>query len=242
MHIAMWTCARSRSTLLLRAFQQHTKCLAQDEPLYAPYLSVAGFDHPDRETILAHHETDYDVVIQHMTGNLPPDKDFSFQKHTANNVRQDRDLSWLKQLRSFFLIRSPAEILLSRQAIYQSKKIFRMSEVGLEDLYRLFLQVQELTGKTPIVLDSADLLKNPREVLQKLSQLLGFAFSESMLSWSPGLRKTDPAWARTWYRTLEHSTTFLPYRDKNMTLPAHLEILHAACLPFYNALYAQRIQ
>ncbi len=37
-HIALWTCPRSRSTLMTRAFEELEGCLIFDEPLYAPYL------------------------------------------------------------------------------------------------------------------------------------------------------------------------------------------------------------
>lgn len=242
MHIAMWTCARSRSTLLLRSFQQHNRCITFDEPLYAPYLMSTDSEHPHKDEIVSHHETDYDAVISQITDKLPPGIDFSFQKHTANNIPQDRDLSWLMDLKSFFLIRSPKEIILSRQAIYKSNKNFSLHEIGLKDLYNLFVQIRDLTGETPVVLDSADLLKNPRRVLQRLSDLLGFAFSESMLSWPPGLRETDPVWAKSWYRTLLESSTFLPPVARDQALPSHLQAIHLACLPYYDELYQHRIQ
>ena len=133
-------------------------------------------------------------------------------------------------------------IILSRHAIYKTEKHFSLHDIGLEDLYNLFLRIQEITGKTPIVLDSTDLLKNPCGMLQRLSELLGFTFSKSMLSWAPGLRKTDPAWSKTWYQALTKTHTFMPYVAKNEVLPAHLQAIHEVCLPFYNALYTHRIQ
>ena len=236
MHIAMWTCARSRSTLLLRAFQQHRRCLALDEPLYAPYLVSAGFDHPHRQEILDHHETDYDRVIQEMTGLLPPNIDFSFQKHTANNLRKTDKLTWLSTLKSFFLIRSPKEIILSRHDIYDGDRNFTLHEIGLRDLYQLFLKVQEITHTIPVVLDSTDLIKSPRTMLPRLCSRLGIEFSDSMMTWSPGLKESDPIWAKSWYRTLLNSSGFIPYKPATRPLPAHLVSLHEECLPFYEAL------
>jgi hypothetical protein len=54
-HIAMWTCARSRSTLVTRAFQQLDGCVIFDEPFYPPYLFTQQVDHPQRLEIIERH-------------------------------------------------------------------------------------------------------------------------------------------------------------------------------------------
>ena len=47
-----------------------------------------------------------------------------------------------------------------------------------------------------------------RRILGLLCDAVGVEFSESMLSWPPGLRETDGIWAKHWYGEVATSTTF----------------------------------
>ncbi len=240
-HIAMWNCARSRSTVVTRAFQQLDGCVIYDEPLYPPYLFTQKGDHPDRLEIIKHHETSYEKVIRQITGDLPQGASFSFQKHTANNLPEDIDLHWLTHFDIFFLIRHPNEIISSRQKIYNYPKKFTSHEIGIEDLYNLFILIQEFTKKTPVVIDSTDLIKKPRKVLQALCIKLDVSYSDRMLNWQSGIRETDPVWAKTWYTTLLNSSGFIPFTKQKITLPDYLNPVFEECLPFYEKLYQYRM-
>jgi len=240
-HIAMWTCARSRSTLVTRAFQQLDGCVIFDEPFYPPYLLTQGFDHPHRLEIIERYETDYKKVIMKITGELPKGISFSFQKHTANNLPKNRELDWLMSFDNFFLIRHPNEMIYSRQQIYNYPKKFTLPEIGLAELYHLFMLIQALTEDVPIVVDSTDLLKNPDKVLQALCTKLGVSYSDQMLTWQSGMRETDPIWAKTWYTTLFNSSGFIPFSKQDITLPEHLKPIVEECLPFYDKLYQYRM-
>ncbi|NEN89465.1 MAG: hypothetical protein F6K48_11390 [Okeania sp. SIO3H1] len=101
-HIALWTCPRSCSTLMARAFEQLDGCLIFDELLYAPYLLTHGFDHPHRQAIIESCETNYENVIQQLTGNLPNGVSFSFQKYIAKHALPQFSRDWLKSLHNFF--------------------------------------------------------------------------------------------------------------------------------------------
>lgn len=240
-HVAMWTCARSRSTLVTRAFQQLDGCVIFDEPLYPPYLLTQGFEHPHRLEIIEHHETDYKKVIQKITGDLPQGASFSFQKHTANNLPKNIDLHWLMSFDNLFLIRHPKEIIYSRQKIYNYPKKFTLHEIGMAELYNLFILIQEFTEKVPIVVDSTDLVKNPHKILPALCTQLGINYSDKMLTWQSGMRGTDPVWAKTWYTTLFNSSGFIPFSKQEITLPEHLKSIFEECLPFYEKLYQSRM-
>jgi lysophospholipase L1-like esterase len=240
-HIAMWTCARSRSTLVMRAFQQLDGSMIFDEPFYPPYLLTQGFEHPHRLEIVERYETNYEKVIQKITGDLPQEIYFSFQKHTANNLPKNLDWYWLRLLRNFFLIRHPSEIISSRQKIYNYPKNFTLHEIGMEDLYNLFIFIQKLTEEIPVVIDSTDLVKNPHKVLPALCNKLGVNYSNKMLTWQPGMRVTDPVWAKTWYTTLLNSSGFIPVTKPENALPDHLKLVFEECLPFYEQLYQYRL-
>jgi hypothetical protein len=63
-------------------------------------------------------------------------------------------------------------------------------------------------GQEPIVIDSDDILENPRASLSALCDALGINFDEAMLSWVAGPRSEDGVWAAHWYDSVHKSTGF----------------------------------
>ena len=106
----------------------------------------------------------------------------------------------------------------------------------------LFATAESLAGTTPLVLDSRDVLEDPRAMLTALCAVLDLPFSERMLSWPAGPRASDGVWARYWYDAVQASTGFSAYESKVHTLPAALEPLAEECLPHYRQLYEQRLR
>ena len=92
------------------------------------------------------------------------------------------------------------------------------------------------------MIDAADLLRDPPNMLRALCASLGIEFSASMLHWPEGRRATDGVWAKHWYHNVEKSTGFAPERMKHVELNEHLTALYAECLPFYEALHAHRLR
>ena len=72
-------------------------------------------------------------------------------------------------------------------------------------------------------------------------ETLGIDFQEGMLSWEPGKRDTDGVWAKYWYKNVEDSTTFQPYKPKPDEVPAHLDAVYKKCLKYYQLLYEHRL-
>lgn len=110
-HIAMWTCPRSRSTAITRSFEQLDDCIIYDEPLAGPYLIKQDeIDYPPivlEDFLKDAPETDYDEIINKITGNLSSGVSFSFQKHMSKHMLSQFDRSWLKKVDNFFIIRDP---------------------------------------------------------------------------------------------------------------------------------------
>ena len=72
---------------------------------------------------------------------------------------------------------------------------------------------------------------------------MGIAFDEAMLSWPPRAPiASDGCWGPHWYASLWDSTGWAPYVPKEVTIPAHLRELHAACREAYEHLHAYRLQ
>lgn len=251
-HIAMWACPRSRSTAIARAFEQLPECLVYDEVLLGAYASKTNqFEAMglNREKVTNTLEIDYKKVIETITGDLPDGKNFSFQKISTDEYVPEFGIDWVKKLTNFFLIRHPKDILLSLHSImakatYKGRAI-TANRVGVETLYRIFQEVEAITGKTPVVIHSDDLVKNPRQVLQWLCDHMGILFEEQMLTWEPGLKNSTlldlPSLSVTshlelWYATLKSSKSFIPYEKKETDLPEELIPVLEKTMPYYEKL------
>ena len=87
-----------------------------------------------------------------------------------------------------------------------------------------------------MVLDSAEILKNPKILLSKLCDKLEIPFYEEMLSWPAGGIKEDGAWAEYWYKNVHNSTGFTKQKTSSRELPKHCESLYLEALKYYNKL------
>jgi len=236
--IAMWSGPRNISTALLRAWENRPDTWVVDEPLYAHYLTQVTVNHPGVEEVIAHHETDWQVVVRQLTGPAPEGRAIYYQKHMAHHWLPHLRGEWVLQLTNAFLIRHPAEMLTSLAA-----KMGRptLRDTGLPQQVEIFEMVRGLTGRTPPVLDAEDVLREPRALLTRFCGALRIPFSERMLSWPPGRRPTDGVWAKYWYDAVEKSTGFEPYTPRPRTVAPELGPLLEECLPLYHALRAHRL-
>jgi len=66
----MWSGPRNVSTAFMRSWENRPDTIVVDEPFYAHYLAVTGLDHPGRDEILAHHESDWRRVVQSLLAPL----------------------------------------------------------------------------------------------------------------------------------------------------------------------------
>lgn len=236
--IAMWSGPRNISTALMRAWDSRADTSVTDEPLYAHYLKATGADHPGREEVIAHHETDPEKVIARLTGPVPEGKPIWYQKHMAHHLLPGMDTDWIDALTNCFLIRDPREMITSFIKVVPDPS---PEDLGLPQQIKLFQRVRARTGHTPPVIDSADVLQHPRAMLEALCNALGLPFDDAMLSWPPGPRKTDGVWAKHWYSAVEKSTGFAPYRPKDEQVPSHLSGAYHECLDHYRQLSEHRI-
>ena len=86
------------------------------------------------------------------------------------------------------------------------------------------------------------MLTDPRRTLGLLCDALDIEFSDSMLTWPPGLRETDGIWAKHWYHEVALSTGFQPYRRKADPVPDSHQSMLAQCVELYDELYQFRIR
>ena len=238
MRIAMWSGPRNISTALMRSWENRSDTVVCDEPLYAHYLSETGLDHAMREEVIASQPTEWGDVAAHLTGPIPEGAQIYYQKHMAHHLLDGIGRGWLTGLVNCFLIREPKGMLPS---LDQKLPNPRVEDTALPQQAALFLKERERTGEIPPVIDSKDVLLDPRGVLGALCDRLGIAFEESMLSWPKGSRLTDGVWADHWYGNVEETTGFSPYRPNDAALPPHLAAMYDECLALYETLHAHRI-
>lgn len=238
--IAMWSGPRNISTALMRAWENRPDTVVHDEPFYAHYLAATGIDHPGWEEIIAADERDWrQVVAQVADAPLPSGKAIYYQKHMTHHMLDAIDMGWLGRLTNCFLLRSPAEVINSYIKVRPDVTLF---DIGFAQQLRIFRLVRDETGQTPPVIDSRDVLENPRQSLTLLCQAVGVPFDERMLAWPAGPRASDGVWAKYWYAAVEASTGFEPYRPKTQTVPPHLNGVLAEAQEIYAELYHYRLK
>lgn len=222
----------------MRSWGNRPDTFVCDEPLYAHYLQQTRLPHPGADEVIAHHETDWRKVVAWLTGPVPHGRTVFYQKHMSHHLLPHIERDWLLNLTNCFLIREPREMLTSLIKITPHPTL---PDTGLPQQLEIFDLVRERTGRTPPVLDAQDVLGNPRGMLSQFCAQVGVPFDQRMLQWPPGLRETDGIWAKHWYREVETSTSFRPYRPKPDPLPDRFEELYRACREIYDVLHHRRL-
>ena len=236
--IAMWSGPRNISTAMMRAWGNRPDTVVVDEPFYAYYLKATGKKHPCADEVIAAGEIDWRKVVAQLTGPIPKGKHILFQKQMTHHLLPEVDRQWLDAVKNCFLIRDPREVIAS---YVKKREAPALEELGFVRQAEIFGFVRTHRNSTPPILDAKDVLENPERMLRLLCEAVGVEFSESMLSWPPGLQETDGIWAKHWYGEVARSTSFRPYRAKHAEIPAHLREVHERCRECYERLYEYRL-
>lgn len=238
LRLAMWCGPRNISTALMRAWGNRPDAFVVDEPLYAHYLRETGLPHAMAEAIIDCYEDDWKKVVAWLTGPVPEGRSIFYQKQMCHHMLPHIGRGWLVRVINCFLIREPREMLTSLM-----KKLPNpgLRDTALPQQLELFNYVREQSGEVPPVIDSTEVLKDPRGVLCALCDRLGIEFTEAMLGWPPGIRVSDGIWARHWYPEVETSTGWRPYKPKDEPVPEELIGVLAQCNEIYEQLYPHRI-
>lgn len=230
--IAMWSGPRNISTAMMRAFENRPDCAVVDEPFYAAYLAATGLDHPMRAEVLASQPQDWRVVARALVESEPAP--VFYQKQMTHHMTPDVGLDWMAACKNAFLIRDPAAVLAS---YVRSRAEVTLADIGVVRQRELFEREAERLGRAPPVIESADVLADPRAALAGLCAALGLPFREEMLSWPPGPRDSDGVWAPAWYAAVERSTGFAaPERAPAPPLTDALKRIADQARPHYEAL------
>ena len=236
--IAMWSGPRNVSTALMRSFENRSDCFVSDEPFYSYFLHKTGLKHPLRDEIIKSGLVDYKKIIKYITGPIPSSKKIWYQKHMAHHILPEVDMNWIKNMRNCLLIRHPGDVILS----YAKKnEINSIQQLGYLQQIEIYEMLYRELGIYPIIIDTQDLLQEPKKVLIKVCENLRIKFDEKMLLWPSGSRKTDGIWGKHWYKQVEASTGFKPYVKTNRIIPSKYQVIYDKCMKHYNFLYQNRI-
>ncbi|HSV61975.1 MAG TPA: hypothetical protein VLH83_01410 [Chthoniobacterales bacterium] len=238
MRIAMWSGPRNISTAMMRSWGNRPDTFVCDEPFYAYYLARTGLNHPGAAEVIAHGETDWRKIVAQLTGEIPSGRRIFYQKQMTHHLLPEIDRGWLGAVTNCFLIRDPAEVIVSyiRKNNDQS-----LEDIGFVQQAEIFDWVRQDTTTIPPVIDAHDVAKDPEKTLRLLCSAIGAEFTDAMLSWPPGLRETDGIWAKHWYGEVARTTSFQSYSATHSEVPARLRETYERCRECYERLYEYRL-
>ena len=235
----MWSGPRNISTAMMRSWGNRPDTFVWDEPFYAHYLQATGRKHPGAAEVIAIGETDWRKVVERLTADIPEGKRIFFQKQMTHHLLPEIDRAWLGAVTNCFLIRDPAEVIVS----YLKKNDDPMlDDLGFVQQAEIFNWVHAQTGAIPPVIDARDVLESPEKILRLLCDAIGVEFMEEMLSWPAGLRETDGVWAKHWYCEVATSTGFRkPSERMTEEMPARLSATYEKGREAYELLHKHRL-
>ena len=183
-----------------------------------------------RDAVIASQSTDSAQVAAQCLGRVPQDQSLFYQKHMTMHMIPEFDRGFIKDLTNVFLIRHPARVIASYA---RKREAPVLADIGFVQQADLFDQVAQMQGTAPLVVDSSDIRKTPRETLTRLCAALGIPFTEAMLNWPAGPKPYDGVWAPHWYDEVWKSTGFGGAEGDLPSLSAEFRDLCEAALPYY---------
>jgi hypothetical protein len=236
--INLWSSPRNISTAMMYSFAQRDDMSVVDEPLYAHYLTHTDTQvlHPVTSQILESQEVNGQKVVSQMLYGDYNKPCALFKQMTHHLIYLEED--FLGKMKNVLLIRDPRRIIASYAKVIPNPTI---QDIGVKMQAELFEKLQKKNALNAIV-DTKQVLLNPKKVLRALCDKLEIPFTEKMLKWRAGARPEDGVWAPYWYSNVHSSTGFQPYVEKEVYLSEELEKLAKECIPHYELLRQHAIE
>jgi hypothetical protein len=89
-----------------------------------------------------------------------------------------------------------------------------LQDIGIEQQLFLYKKISKITGQDIPIIDSNDVLREPKALMSRLCDKLDVPFSGDMLKWPAGKRTSDGIWAPYWYESVEASTGFKAHQKR----------------------------
>ena len=154
------------------------------------------------------------------------------------------DAEFLSHFTHAFLIRDPAKTITS---IYDKWPDFDELEVGFPEQRALFDLLTALHGAPPPVVDSDDLLEDPRGMTAAFCGAVGIPFIEAALTWEAGGDPSAHSWwdSGSFHANLAKSTGLVPQERSYVDLadaPERVRRVHRRMRPHYDHLRKHRLK
>lgn len=223
---------RNVSTALMYSFAQNKTITVLDEPFYGYYLANANLKvtHPGTKEILKSLPHSKKQVLAHID-RVSKQGNFVFIKGMAHHYLS-KEPTHILPWNNVILIRHPEKLLASFSKVIKNPTL---DDIGIKKAAELFTYLKS-QGKTPLVIDSDQLLKNPEEYLQKICKTLDIPFTKEMLSWQKGGIQEDGVWAQYWYGNVHNSTGFAIQKKSRHMVPDSLQNVLDQALIHYTIL------
>ena len=224
----MWSGPRNISTALLRSFSNRDDTVVYDEPFYSYYLKETNLNHPMKDEIIDFYPTKENEVIKSILENK---KGIYYQKHMTHHILDKTNIEWLKKGTNCFLIRHPSKVI---NSYIKKNTLQSITDIGFDQMFRLFKYVNKNISKEIIVINSDTLLENPELYLKKLCQNLNIDFSTKMLKWPKGKTNDFGIWYKHWYHDIINSTEFAITKNIIKDVPKNYEKIYMESLNIYD--------
>ena len=218
---------------MMRSFGSRADCVVSDEPFYGAFLKHSGEQHPMTAETIADMDCDWNSVLDTQSGPNPDGATYWYQKHMPHHMVGPISIRDMPEHRHAFLIRAPERVVAS----YRNKNELRSPEnLGFGRLREYFEWEAARTGSVPPVVDSDAILRDPRQVLEKLCSALGLGWDSAMLEWQTGPHIEDGIWGQHWYDKVNASTGFSGAPGKMPNLDGDYLAVAEACRDDYEEL------
>ena len=238
--IFLWCHPRSLSSALERAMLERGDLATLHEPfLYLYYVHDARKRLPHLD-VDPRRPTAYEdirsTILETARTRAVFVKDMCYYVH--EHIHDDED--FIRRMTSTFLIRDPARTIPS---YFRLDPDVTLEEIGCEAQYRCFERIGEITGRTPTVIDAADLAEDPVGTVRAYCRALALPFIPRALRWSAEL---PTAWRDVsgWHADLASSTGITQHRScdgPGLDAAPHLREYHEHHLPFYRKMRKHRL-
>ena len=235
MKIACWSGPRNISTALMRSWSSRDDTFVSDEPLYAYYLKKQQLKHPMYKEIISYYPTRFNDIVKKLSGEIPNQKKYWYQKHMAHHLIGIQDLSWLKNFKNCLLLRHPKDVISS---YVKKNTLASINELGYPQQLKIieFLQRNNLEF---FIINSDNILDNPQQELLDWCKHLNIEFDYKMLSWERGPHKNDGIWGEHWYDNIYQTQGFSKKKKsfKNSEFSDYKNIYEEA-MGYYKKIYS----
>ena len=232
MIVACWSGPRNISTALMRSWSARKDTYVTDEPFYAYYLKETKINHPMRKRIISHYLTEYNEIVNYLTNETPNQKSIWYQKHMAHHLIDLRNIDWIKECENCILLRHPKQVINSYTA---KNSLNSVSELGYPQQFEIVKFLKQSNKRFKII-DSTDLLKNPKEVLLSWCESINITFDKSMLQWKKGSHQNDGIWGKHWYDNVINTSRFQRYQKKDISIENEYDSIYNESMEYYNYL------